>query len=385
MARRTDNRYPCARILVATPLMEPSVATSNPRPGKLALVIPAYRPAAELAGLVREVQARDEGRLFAHIVIVDDGSEAGHAPAFEAASLDGRVRVIRHAVNLGKGAALKTGFNHVLVAFPNIQGIVTADADGQHTAGDILRVGRALQDQPDRLVLGTRQFQGPVPARSRAGNLITRTVFRALTGIALDDTQTGLRGWPRAYCAECLRIPINGYDFELECLLAARGSAAARRPFLQVPIETIYADGNPSSHFNPLRDSMRIYFVFLRYCASACVAAVVDSLTFSLIYSGGGNMIWSQTWGRVAAVTVAFALARNVVFRAKEPVAVALAKYLLLVAVMGVVSYGLIRSLHNAFGMPVLPAKLLAEGTLFLGNFAILREFVFARRREANS
>jgi len=59
-----------------------------------------------------------------------------------------RVHLVHHAVNLGKGAALKTGMNYALVHFPNCCGVVTADADGQHHPEDIVRVAQRLRSIP---------------------------------------------------------------------------------------------------------------------------------------------------------------------------------------------------------------------------------------------
>lgn len=360
--------------------MERSQSTSKTPAGNLILLVPAYRPGQELVRMIADVLCQDGGRRFRRVVLVDDGSGAEYSEVFDAARANGNVSIVRHAVNLGKGAALKSGFNHCLVEWPDAAGVVTADADGQHTAPDILRVADALEAHPAQVVLGIRRFDKGVPSRSRVGNLVTRAVFRAVTGISLHDTQTGLRGWPRAYCASCLRIRSNGFDFELECLLRARSGPGEWQAPLQVTIQTVYAEGNRSSHFDPLLDSMRIYFVFLRYCASSSLAAVVDSLTFYLALGLWGDILLSQACGRVAGVLIVFGLLRRFVFHARGSLAVSLAKYLVLVVVMALVSYGLIRSLHDVFGVPVLAAKLLAEGTLFLGNFAIQREFVFARR-----
>ena len=74
------------------------------------------------------------------IVLVDDGSGAVFRETFDQAAQFPGVQVLRHAVNQGKGAALKTGINHALCKFPGLTGIVTADADGQHHPEDIRRV-----------------------------------------------------------------------------------------------------------------------------------------------------------------------------------------------------------------------------------------------------
>ena len=343
--------------------------------GKAVLLIPAYKPSAELPGLVSRVRELDKGESIGAVVVVNDGSDASFDPIFDALlDVDGVV-VVSHAINLGKGAALKTGFNHALVTWRHAAGIVTADADGQHAPEDIVRVAQALMETPGDIVLGVRQFR-EIPLRSLVGNRISRLVFRVFAGFRLSDTQTGLRGWPKAYCLEALRITLNGYDFELESLM----KKSASRRLREVPIQTIYLDGNQSSHFNPIRDSMRISFVFLRYCGSSALADTVDYLVFMLMLQWSQSIGWAQFAARVAAVTVAFVVARNLVFQSRTNWVRSLVKYLLLVATMGVVSYSMIQLLHVRLGVGVLIAKVLSEGILFLGNFAIQRDFIFSKK-----
>lgn len=350
---------------------------------KIVLLIPAYRPPASLPDLVAAVREEDTDGILQSIVIVDDGSGPDFAPVFARLQQQPGVSVVRHAVNLGKGAALKTGFNHALVTWPQITGIVTADADGQHAVPDIVRVSEHLANNPECLVLGVRAFLGEVPLRSRFGNVVSRWVFRAFTGLRVLDTQTGLRGWPRRYCLDSLPVVINGYDFELECLLRANHRSNHALRVEQVPIKTIYSPGNTTSHFNPIRDSTRIYFVFARYCGASVLAALIDSITFSLLFASTANVALSQTAGRCLAVAFAFFVVRNVVFRSDANLGKSLAKYLALVVLMGFVSYSFIQFLHQRFALPVLPAKLLAEGLLFVANFTIQRELVFVRSKLA--
>jgi glycosyltransferase involved in cell wall biosynthesis len=340
------------------------------------LLVPAYRPADALPDLIRGLISSDQFRIIQAIIVVDDGSGAEYFPVFTKLESEPRVAVLRHAVNLGKGAALKTGFNHFLLGFPDAAGVVTADADGQHAVEDILKVAQELSEHPDQLVLGVRDLAGRVPFRSRLGNGLTRRIFQIFTGANIVDTQTGLRGWPRLTCQESLPIAINGYDFELECLIRAHHGVR------QVPIKTIYLDGNRTSHFNPIRDSMRIYFVFIRYCGASLMVAILDSLIFSLVYRATGNLVASQISGRAVATGMAFAIARNLVFQSDTSVAKGFMKYLTLVVVMGFVSYSMLSFLHRTTGMPLLPSKLVAEGLLFIANFSIQRQLVFARSRQ---
>ena len=118
------------------------------------------------------------------------------------------------------------------------------------------------QQQPTSLVLGTRTFHGVVPLRSRFGNELTRFIFRLFTRERLTDSQTGLRAIPRVLLHRMLAAKADRYAFELEMLLLA--SRLGIR-FVTVPIQTVYLEGNAASHFRPIVDSARIYWVFARY------------------------------------------------------------------------------------------------------------------------
>src|ERR1051326_116635 len=100
--------------------------------GVITVLIPAYHPAAELPHMAAELSTCGEVEA---VVIVDDGSGPKFRDIFEAAAAVPGVTVLRHVVNLGKGAALKTGLNAVACRFPRQGGIGTADADG-HTRSE---------------------------------------------------------------------------------------------------------------------------------------------------------------------------------------------------------------------------------------------------------
>jgi glycosyltransferase involved in cell wall biosynthesis len=168
------------------------------------VLIPTWNPAEELCSFVAELLSVG----FSAVVVVDDGSDLSCRRVFDSLAGAG-VHVLRHAVNLGKGRALKTGFNFVLDSLPHLQGVVTADADGQHRVEDVVRVAEVLESSPRRTILGCRQFAGAVPVRSRFGNTVTRWVFRLVTGRRVSDTQTGLRGFPVALLPELMGLPGN--------------------------------------------------------------------------------------------------------------------------------------------------------------------------------
>jgi glycosyltransferase involved in cell wall biosynthesis len=342
---------------------------------QVVVVIPAYKPHPVLVDSVRELARAPE---VAAIVVVDDGSGPEFQPLFAAVAECASVTVLRHAVNLGKGAALKTGMNHAACSLPASAGVVTADADGQHAVPDVLRTARTLALHPSHLILGMRGFDGDVPLRSRVGNRVTRGVMRAFTGERLNDTQTGLRGIPMEFVPELLRSKASGFDFELEMLIACRHSG---RAITEVPISTIYIEGNQSSHFNPLLDSMRVYFVFLRFSAVSLLTAGLDNLVFVLAFWMWTDILLAMCCGRLIAGLFNYFANKFGTFRVNVTNKVAVPKFVLSVLIAGAASYALIRWLVYMFAVPVVVAKFAAETAMFFFSVWIQRDFVF---RKAN-
>ncbi|HEY1339250.1 MAG TPA: glycosyltransferase [Bryobacteraceae bacterium] len=345
------------------------------QPGpQIVILIPAYQPGEALVDLVNALAT-----LGLPIVVVDDGSAEECGPFFDRIAT--RVHLVRHAVNLGKGAALKTGFNYALVNFPGCA-VVTADADGQHDPDDIRRIAEKLRSNPDALVMGVREMRAGVPLRSRIGNGATRVLMNLLVGQRLTDTQTGLRGIPNLLIPHLLRVPSTGYEFELDMLIACKHQSC---PVVEEPIRTIYLEGNRSSHFHPVLDSMRIYLLLFRFSILSLLTAALDNAIFVLSYPVTGSIAQSQILGRFFAMIFNYLGARSAVFHSRQRHTVVLPKYVLLVTVNGFLSYALIEVLHSRAGMSAIAAKLTAEGLLFIANFAIQRDFVFTHRNGAKT
>lgn len=227
------------------------------------VLIPAYRPSEALTELLKSLTA---SRLVRAVVVVDDGSGPEFHSLFDSFSEFDEPLIIRHRENLGKGAALKTGLGHIARLFPDGIGVVTADADGQHTARDTLGIVKALGNRPGALILGVRSFGRKVPFRCRIGNLVVVNLLSLMAGRRITDTQTGLRGIPMSFVADLLDSPCDGYEFETDMLLQC---VRKNIEICEVKIETIYIDGNCSSHFDPVLDSVRICRVLLRFGASS--------------------------------------------------------------------------------------------------------------------
>jgi glycosyltransferase involved in cell wall biosynthesis len=336
----------------------------------IAFLIPSYQPTEILCGLLAELR---RASAF-HIFIVDDGSGGDYAPVFQKAMQVSGTTLLTNAVNLGKGAALKHGMNHILVHHPDCVGVVTADGDGQHALADILSVADELRKNPGNLILGARRFDTAVPLRSRFGNAISRYVYRVVIGLNLGDTQTGLRGIPRRLMELCLGIRANRYEFETEQLVVVQSN---RIPVQEIPIETIYINSNRDSHFRPLRDSARIYFALLRYSLASLVTEMTDLSVFASTMAWSDNLLLSNAIGRFVALWVQFTLLQTFVFRSRGSVRTLL-MYIGLVVVSGVISTALQLQLAKIVPFPVV-AKVMAEFLVFVFNFLFLRDFVFGR------
>ena len=343
---------------------------------KIALIIPAYKPSKELLELLAQFEDRD---AFLPLV-VDDGSGEAFKPIFDA--LPDGVILLRHPENRGKGAALKTAFVHVLERLPECEFAVTADADGQHRPDDIARVCDVIEQNPDALVLGSRKFEGDVPLRSRLGNGITRHVFAIASGKKVYDTQTGLRAFGREAMRRFVDVPGDRYEYEINMLLTAAQSGA---PIIEETIETVYLNDNASSHFNPFRDSIRIYLCILKFCASSLLAFCIDYILVMVLsaltraWPASTSLTFSVVCARLVSASVNFTVNRKVVFKGNEHLGKAILKFALLAACILLLNLALMHLL-TGIGWPLPLAKIVTELSLFCLNFAVQGKFVYRRR-----
>lgn len=349
------------------------------------VLIPAYEPGFRLESLVAGVLDAD---LDVEVLVVDDGSGPAFAPVFDRVAALGAT-VLRHDVNLGKAAALRTGLDRVLAEDPD-DDVVTADADGQHTVHDIVRVADALREDAAAgtatLVLGCRAFAGRVPLRSRAGNAVARGVFRLAAGWTLTDTQTGLRGIPSELLAWVRDQPGERFAFEQNVLLRCRRDGVATR---EIPIETVYLDGNASSHFRPVVDSLRIMLPLLLFAGSSLLAFAVDTLVLLVLNALTGALVPSIIAARVVSASVNFGVNRRVVFPAGSTGSPTGGRRMLRQAVRyAVLAVALLASnivwidALTGFGLPLVVAKIATEAVLFITSYGVQRTFVFDAQKD---
>lgn len=348
---------------------------------EIPVIIPSYEPDEKLITLLGALQ--ESG--IRHVVVVNDGSGEEYAPFFDRAEAFDNCRVLHHAVNLGKGRALKTAFNYCLLEYHQIPGCVTADSDGQHTPSDILACMRELWENPASLILGCRNFDAPeVPARSSFGNKCTRQVFRYLLGISVSDTQTGLRAIPASFMEKLMEVKGERFEYETNMLIETKNLDI---PIREVPVRTIYIEENKTSHFNPIKDSLRIYLVFGKFLFSSLSSSVVDLLLFHMFCTflhKAGESVWgvpyiilATVFARVVSAVYNFLINYKVVFKSEEKMAVTAAKYFLLAVCQMMCSALLVNALHGLTGGMEVAVKVPVDVFLFFVSFLFQREIVY--------
>lgn len=346
------------------------------------MLIPAYEPGERLPALVAALLAGDPAL---HVLVVDDGSGTAYAEIFARAEAAG-AGVLRHDRNRGKGVALKTGFAHAQRVFPG-EDVVTADADGQHAVADVLAIAaelRAAHGEPGApVILGCRAFEGRVPLRSRFGNAVARGLFRAAAGWRLSDTQTGLRGIPAAALPWLLEVPGERFEYEQRVLLGLRRAGFEAR---EHRIETVYLEGNASSHFRPVLDSLRVMLPVVVFAASSLLAFTIDAVALFILQALTGMLVPSIIAARLLSASVNFWLNRRVVFlrRGRERLGRQVVQYALLAALLLASNIVWISYLTD-LGVPLWAAKGITELVLFFTSYRVQRGVVFAGDRGAAS
>ncbi len=254
------------------------------------IMIPSLNPDQMLLHVVESI--RNEG--FERFLIINDGSKPDCLAVFDELERCG-CTVIHHAINLGKGRALKTGFNYTLKYMADAAGVITCDADGQHEPSAIRMVAETMLSHPNHVVLGVRKFfEAKVPALNLFGNTITRLAFVLLTGLAFGDTQCGLRAFPMKTLPALMETVGERFEYENVMLLDFR---TKHINYIEVPMRAVYetVQHGKISHFNKLLDPIRIYKKLLGFAVSPIVCGLLASVLFMILvpYASGVSAV---TW-----------------------------------------------------------------------------------------
>ena len=349
----------------------------------ISIIIPALDPDEKLLSTVISLEQAG----FDDIILVDDGSKVKNRVFFPDVREHPRCTILRHKVNRGKGAALKTAFRYILRERPGCVGVVTADSDGQHTTEDIIACTEKML-RTHSVVLGARDFRSSgIPARSRFGNKMTCLVFKLLCGLKITDTQTGLRAIPARYIKSMIGVSGNRYEYETNVLLSLSRNAI---PYAEQKINTVYIDDNKSSHFRPIRDSLRIYKFILIYCASSISSCLIDLLAFFLlsllIKSGGARVFICTLLARIISSICNFFFNKKGVFASKGNTTKQFVRYYMLAIPQMLCSALGVYLLKWIFGNPtgsflLTLLKAIVDISLFFISFRIQQTWVFASKR----
>ncbi len=223
---------------------------------KFCVVIPVYNHERTVAEVARQAL-----KLNLPVFVVDDGSSDTSYVRIK--NLKG-VRVLRHFRNLGKGAALMTGFTEAVKS--DMNWAVTLDADGQHNPMDAVSMMMAIHDGKRPVIVGTRigMTRENVPWTSQFGRKFSNFWVFLSGGSKMSDSQSGFRIYPLPEVLN-LNVVSRRFQFEVEVLAKAGWKGI---PVVEVPISVNYSPpGKRISHFRPFVDFVRNSTTFTRLIA----------------------------------------------------------------------------------------------------------------------
>lgn len=209
----------------------------------IAVLIPTLDPKERFTEVIDKLVNNG----FNNIVVVDDGSSNK-----EVINKINDIKILTHDVNMGKGAALKTGFNYINNL--DVKGVITLDDDLQQDIEDIKKICDLFLDNQG-VYFGVRLFEG-APFVRKYSNKLTSYIFKKIYKEDIKDTQTGLRLFPIYMLKELIKISGNGFEYEMNVL---KFLAINNIKINQISIQTIYFKEKNSSHYNALTDSFKIY------------------------------------------------------------------------------------------------------------------------------
>lgn len=346
------------------------------------VIIPSYEPDKSLIILCEELIKAG----IKNVIVLDDGSGEEYRGIFDTIQKKYNYTILRHAVNLGKGRALKEAFNYALNKNSGILGVVTADSDGQHTPEDIMRCMEALVNHPGSLILGCREFKGrDIPWKSKVGNELTKKVCGYLCGIKISDTQTGLRGIPNTFMKELLSVSGERFEFETNMLIACKEHIS----ITEISIKTVYdSKTDHRTHFDPIRDSVRIYKIFgkifMKYIFSSISSCILDLWLFALFCNiareedNFSYVIKATISARVVSAVYNYLINYIFVFKSRKNRFVAMVKYFLLVMIqMSVSALLVLGGVKIIRGIPEVYIKAVIDTVLFILNYMLQQRFIF--------
>lgn len=333
---------------------------------KIAL-IPSYEPTKELTNLILELK---ENKF--EIIIVNDGSSEKYDSIFENCSK--YVKVLKHDINKGKGAALKTGLDYIIKKYIKDYVVVTMDCDGQHKVEDAIKICNYASSNPNTLVLGKRLRSNKTPLRSRLGNSITRFFYRLVTKIDVYDTQTGLRAFTDKLVSFMLDVEGDRFEYEMNVLLRC---ASSKIKIKEIEIQTIYINKNSGSHFNTIKDSILVYKQIFKFVVSSLVSFIIDYLLYSIAVLVTNKVVLSNIFARIISASINFNINKKIVFNSNNKASGQIIKYILLAIVILILNSIILNLFVYYLSFDKFIAKIIVEILLFVLSWFVQKNIIF--------
>ena len=217
---------------------------------RILVIIPALNAERTLPQVVVDARSQLEP-----VLVIDDGSRDATSAVARAQG----ATVIRHEVNRGKGGALKTGFAWALEN--GYDGVITLDADGQHLPSEIPKFIRERESDGADLIIGGRaHLFGQMLPRRRTANRFSAWCIARCSGVRITDSQSGFRYYSKKLISG-MKLRTDGFDMESEVIVRAGRNGF---PIVTIPIELGFVDGIATSHYKPLKDTLRIFWTVTR-------------------------------------------------------------------------------------------------------------------------
>jgi len=349
----------------------------------VAILIPAFNPPNSFLKYIKKLI--NVG--FNNLIIVNDGSHIKFESIFNELATIPECTILNHVINLGKGRSLKDGINYYLNTKTNEIGLITVDSDGQHLCESVISIARFMEENKNKggIYLGYRNFDSKnVPFNSKFGNKVTRLAFKLLYGMRIKDTQTGLRGFSNDVLKEVLDLYGERFEYETNVLIKANYE---KIPLYELPIETIYLNANSETHFNALKDSIKIYIIifkeFFKYGTISIISFLIDIVFFGVFLYLFRNLyldnqiLVSTVLARAISSLFNYYFNCKVAFKNKSIKTKTMIKYYILCVIQGLCSAKLVQFFTLLMPFTSVFCKIIVDTFLYFFSFRIQKFWVF--------
>ncbi len=340
-----------------------------------AVIVPIYYETNNTLRLCRELFAQEAD----NIVVVNDGAKL--SKSFLAELLSMGCNIIKFENNRGRGASLKAGIKFAHDKLYNIKGYITVDADGQHSAEDVMKIARAMDLRPNSIVLGKRDFPNAnMTIRSKFGSRIASLYFKIITGVKCSDTLTEVKGIPNSLYEIAIGADGKRFDYDFNFLTECAGKGIE---IYNLNINIHYSSKS-KSNYRLIEDTYLIYATPLKFATASMGCALIDLilftvLTYTLPTSLAFNVVFATLLARIVSGGINFFINRKVIFKNNGDVKRQLWRYIILFVGIMITSSAIV-SLLSFIPIPVTIIKMLVDIMLWIVNYTMQRKWVFKER-----